>query len=79
KYIDFISQRNQLLFIWKNTTDIKMLLEHKMFLLKRLMTKPGYWRPFWAAWAKFYLVFPKWLKEFKDKKVSDKEIYQLFK
>jgi GT2 family glycosyltransferase len=78
KYIDFISQRNQLLFIWKNTTDFKMLLEHKMSLAKKLITKPGYWRPFWAAWAKFYLIFPRWLKEFKDKKVSDREIFKLF-
>jgi len=78
KYIDFISQRNQLLFIWKNLTDFRMLLEHKMFLFKRLLTKPGYFRPFLAAWLKFYLVFPKWLKEFKDQKVSDKEIFKKF-
>lgn len=78
KYVDFISQRNQLLFIWKNMTDFRMLLEHKMFLFKRLLTKPGYWRPFLAAWLKYYLVFPRWLKEFKEKRVSDKEIFQQF-
>jgi len=56
-----------------------MILEHKMFLFKRLITKPSYWRPFLAAWAKFHLVFPRWIKELKDKKVSDKEIFKLFK
>ena len=78
KYVNFISQRNQLLFTWKNITNFRMLLEHKMALLKRLMTKPGYWRPFLAAWFKFYLILPRWLKEVKDKKVSDREIFQQF-
>ncbi len=78
KYVNFISQRNQLLFTWKNITNFRMLLEHKMALFKRLMTKPGYWRPFLAAWFKFYLIFPRWLKEIKDEKVSDREIFQQF-
>jgi len=78
KYVNFISQRNQLLFTWKNITNFRMLLEHKMALFKRLITKPGYWRPFLAAWFKFYLIFPRWLKEVKDKKVSDREIFQQF-
>jgi GT2 family glycosyltransferase len=77
-YINFISQRNQLLFIWKNITSFKMLFEHKMFLFKRLLTHPGYWRPYLSALGKIYLVFPRWLKEFKDKKVSDKKIFQKF-
>lgn len=78
KYVDFISQRNQLLFIWKNLTNFRMLFQHKIFLFKRLFTQPGYWRPFLAAWLKFYLVFPRWLKEFRNKKISDREIFKLF-
>jgi len=56
-----------------------MLFEHKIALLKRLLIHPGYWRPFLAAWFKFYLIFPRWLKEFKDKKVSDQEIFKKFR
>jgi len=78
KDIDLIAQRNQLLFIWKNITDFRMLFIHKMFLWKKLLTKPGYFRPFLAAWFKFPLIFPRWLKEFKEQKVSDKEIFEKF-
>ena len=79
KYVDLISQRNQLLFIWKNTTDFRMLLVHKAFLWKKLLTQPGYFKPFLAAWFRFPLVFPRWLKEFKEKKVSDEQIFKQFR
>jgi len=78
KYIDFISQRNQILFIWKNITSFRMLFEHKMSLAKKLITKPGYWRPYLAALSRLFLIWPRWLKEFKDKKFSDREIFELF-
>lgn len=77
-FVDFISQRNQLLFIWKNITDLKMLFAHKIFLWKRLLTQPGYFKPFLAAWFKFPLLFPLWLKEFFQKKISDREIFKQF-
>ncbi|PIU33319.1 hypothetical protein COY29_03350 [Candidatus Woesebacteria bacterium CG_4_10_14_0_2_um_filter_39_14] len=79
KYVDLIAQRNQLLFIWKNTTDFRMLLVHKAFLWKKLLTQPGYFKPFLAAWFRFPLVFPRWLKEFKEKKVSDEQIFKQFR
>jgi len=79
KYVDLITQRNQLLFIWKNTTDFRMLLVHKAFLWKKLLTQPGYFKPFLAAWFRFPLVFPRWLKEFKEKKVSDEQIFKQFR
>jgi hypothetical protein len=44
-------------------------------LAKKLFTKPGYWRPFLAALSKFPLIFPRRLKELREKKVSDKEIF----
>lgn len=77
-YIDFISQRNQLLFIWKNITSFKMLFEHKMALGKKLLIHPGYWRPYLAALSKIFLILPRWLNEFKNKKVSDQEIFSKF-
>jgi len=55
-----------------------MLFEHKMALGKRLLTQPRYWWPYLAALSKLFSIFPCWLKEFKDKSVSDKEIFQKF-
>ncbi|MCX6724718.1 MAG: hypothetical protein NTV20_01290, partial [Candidatus Shapirobacteria bacterium] len=78
KYIDFISQRNQLIFIWKNITDFKMLFVHKMALGKKLLTKPGYWRPYLAALSKLHLILPRWFKEKTQQKVSDQEIFSKF-
>ncbi len=78
RYVDLISQRNQLLFIWKNITDFRMLFIHKTFLLKRLLTQPGYFKPFGAALARLFLIYPRWFKELKEQKVSDKEIFKKF-
>jgi len=79
KYIDFISQRNQILFIWKNITNFKMLFEHKMALGRKLLTQPKYWWPYLAALSKLYLIFPRWFKEKAQQKVSDKTIFIQFK
>jgi GT2 family glycosyltransferase len=78
RYVDFISQRNQLLFIWKNITTPKMMIEHKIYLWKRLLTQPRYWRTFLAALVRLPQILPARLKEFREKKVSDKEIFQKF-
>ncbi len=51
KYTSWVKQRNQLLFIWKNIYDQKLINEHKKNLIKRLLggVGPGYWIPFlWA-------------------------------
>lgn len=78
KYIDFISQRNQLLFIWKNITNFKMFVEHKLYLWKRLLTNLGYWKPFLAALVLMPKVLQRRIKECREGKVSDKEIFSLF-
>ena len=44
RYINWIQQRNQLLFVWKNIHDPKLLTEHKKNLVKKLLTSGlGYW------------------------------------
>ncbi len=48
--VNRVRERNQLIFIWKNVSDQKLLQEHGRFLSKRLFTKPGYWVPY--LWAK---------------------------
>ncbi len=51
RYVRWVRERNQLLFIWKNITNPKFKSGHRTGLLKRLLTKPGYWVPFlWALW-----------------------------
>jgi GT2 family glycosyltransferase len=77
-YIDFISQRNQLLFIWKNITSPKMMLEHKFWLGKRLLATPGYWKPFSAALVKRPPILLRQFKEFRKEKVSDEKIFAQF-
>ena len=50
RYVKWVQERNQLLFIWKNITDSELKKEHKIGLLKRLFTKgSGYWIPFFWA------------------------------
>ena len=78
KYIDFISQRNQLLFIWKNITDFRMFTEHKIYLWKKIIKEPGFIKPFLAALIKIPKVLIRRIKESKESKVSDKEIFSLF-
>ena len=50
RYVRWVQQRNQLLFIWKNITDPKLKSEHRGGLIKRLFSGGvGYWIPyFWA-------------------------------
>lgn len=51
RYVRWVQERNQILFIWKNISDPKLKSEHRVNLVKRLLTKPGYWMPFfWAIW-----------------------------
>lgn len=54
KKLDRIKQRNQLLFIWKNITDKKLIWQHRKALLKRLFGGVGfgYWIPFLMALMK---------------------------
>lgn len=72
KYIDEISERNRLLFIWKNITDEDLVKEHKKFLVERLKN-PRFWKPFLKAQLK--------KNQIKKSKynISDKEIFEKFK
>lgn len=78
-YVNLISQRNQLLFTWKNVTSPKMMLEHKFWLGLKLIKNPGYFKPFLSALAKKPQILPRWLKEFREKKVNDIEIFNEFR
>lgn len=78
EYIDSISERNQLLFIWKNITRPKMIFEHKINLWKKLFKNPGYTKVVVGALVKLPFIIPRRVKEFREKKVSDREIFAQF-
>jgi len=78
KYISYISERNRLLFIWKNITDWQMIIEHKFYLLPKLI-KPGLLKSLMAAKVKLPQVFIRRMKEGREKKLSDREIFEQFK
>lgn len=58
RYISWVQQRNQLLFIWKNITDDGLRKEHQKALLMRLFGGMGlgYWIVFLWALLKFHKV-----------------------
>jgi len=78
KYISFISERNRLLFIWKNIGNLKMFFEHKLYLGGRLLTSPGYWKPFMTAFTRLPKVLPRRFKECQEKKIGDREVFAQF-
>lgn len=72
EYIDWVKQRNQLLFIWKNITDKNLMTDHQKNLLKRLFRVMGlgYWIPYlWAMLKKSQIK-----KEVLKKQLSDQEV-----
>jgi len=77
KYMNNIKERNQLLFIWKNITDNKLLFEHVVFLIKKILFHPGYLKIVFLAMFKIGLVF-KYRKNAKNLVVKDKTIFNYF-
>jgi len=78
-YISFIAQRNQLIFVWKNITDKRMLREHKKNLLKRIASEPKYLKVVLAAALRMPSILKR-RKEEKDKvRRTDQEIFDLFR
>lgn len=78
KYINFIQERNQLLFIWKNITNKEMFREHIKNLCGRILRHPGYSKVVIAALSKANKVKRLRDKEVKEAKIDDKEIFSCF-
>jgi GT2 family glycosyltransferase len=76
-YREYISQRNQLIFIWKNITSEKLFSEHKKALFKKL-AQGQLWRPFLGASLFIPQILKKRAIEKKEGKVTDEEIFGLF-
>lgn len=71
-FVDMVSERNRLLFIWKNVKDKDLIIEHRKYLFHKLK-KIAYWKPFLEALSK--------RNNIKSEKfnLSDKEIFNKFK
>jgi len=78
KYINFIAQRNQLIFVWKNITDEDMFAKHKRAFLERTKNNPRYLKVVFAAVAKLPAIVKKRKIEKKKTKLSDKQIFAMF-
>lgn len=68
KYINWVKERNQLLFIWKNITDKRLISEHKKSLFKKLFMrfKIGYFIPFLWALLKYFKIKKSKIEVIKD-------------
>lgn len=76
-YIEYISARNQLIFIWKNITSQKMSAEHRKALLKKLLQGQMI-RPFFGALVKLPEIFAKRKNGERFAKLTDEEIFAKF-
>lgn len=73
-----VAQRNQLLFIWKNIHDPKMIKEHILKLIGMLLTKPGYWQVFLPALKRLPHVLKKRSIETNEAKMTDYQVFQTY-
>lgn len=78
KYINFISQRNELLFIWKNIISGKMINEHKNSLVKKMVKNMGYIKVVLAALSKLPEVIKLRNCEKLESKITDEKIFSYF-
>jgi len=76
-YISSISQRNHLIFMFKNITDSKMTKEILIWLIKQTI-KPSYWKTIIRFIVKLPKVLAKRIEETKAAKISDYDIFQKF-
>lgn len=78
-YINFIQERNQLIFIWKNITSHKMIKEHAFGLIHRVFNAPGYIRIVFAALKKLPEIIKSRKVETGKASVTDEQIFSRFK
>jgi GT2 family glycosyltransferase len=73
-YIEKISQRNQLIFIWKNITDSDLIWQHIWSLLRRLIIHPKYLFILLDTLIKVPQILNERASQQKGMKLSDKQI-----
>lgn len=75
-YLNLIKQRNELLCIWLNISDISLLLSHIKFLITHSLTHPGYFKVIFKALFRLPQS-NKHLYDSENQKRTDKEIISL--
>lgn len=78
EYIEKISQRNQLFFIWKNLTDRDMTRQHIVALVKKIFSSPKYFFILSRALIHFPAIYSQRTLERQEEKLSDKAILDKF-
>jgi len=76
-YRECISQRNQLIFIWKNITSEKLFSKHRKALLKKLL-QGQLWLPFLGTAFKLPQILERRGLEKKENKIADEVIFSQF-
>lgn len=76
--VNFIAERNRLLFVWKNIHDLAMLKKNLIGITRRLKNKPSYLRVVLAALFRLPPVLGKRRQEKRAAQHSDKEIFDKF-
>ena len=77
--INFVQERNQLIFIWKNITSSELIVEHWKNLFLRLLNSPGYVKIVLAALLRINRISAARRIENKEKIISDEDIFERFK
>jgi GT2 family glycosyltransferase len=73
-FINRVRERNQLLFIWKNISDSRLLFTHRLALISRTLFGPNYIKVILSAHKRFKH-FP---QETSDYPLSDRQVFDLF-
>lgn len=77
-FIDYITQRNELIFTWKNITDNDLLATHRKSLYNRIVSHPGYMKPFLGALKRMISIQQRRKIEKAQAIRTDQEIFALF-
>lgn len=77
-YVQRIRERNQLLVIWKDIHSPKLIKNHIVGVLRRVVKHPGYIRIVLMALGKLAIVLKERKKEMKLSKVSDEAIFMRY-
>lgn len=78
KFVENIAQRNQLLFIWKNLTDLSLIVQHKVALLKNCLFHPKYLLTVLQALSFFWRINQSRMIEMTHAKLTDKQILEKY-
>lgn len=77
-YIALVFNRNQLIFTWKNITQLSLLIKHIFCLIKKIIKDPIYLKVIFFAIAKLPEIIKKRKVELKESKYTDQTILSMF-